>query len=555
MAFISADHNRISFGSLQFSVKFILSLFVLLHFLGCSEDESENRLQLVLSTPKVVLNESGRGEFQIALNGDGQDELNIESQPEWLNVSYASLIVSKSGIPIEISADLGLLSGRYVGSLVLTTTGGGRATLLVEYNKLATGLGISENILEFGYFEQEKSFYVENSGFQTLNWEIVNTNTLLQIEPSSGAINVGASTLVTVTIDRGALGNGTFDYTIRIKDSETQLVEQVIRINHFIEEKLLISGTVVDAEYDRINDVLVFVTSNPNEIRKYNPVSGEILSLALNMPPNAISIGQTGNFAAVGHNGRFSYIDLTTMQLERMYDVTCDANDIILAPNDWVYVFQKDYQGTEFRCVKLEDGAESLSAGGFNYYNSKAKLHPSGNYLYVANNGLSPSDFDKYDISSGPALYLYDSPYHGDFEFNGNIWIDEAGNRLFSKSRNVFDSTEEQSTDMRYDGVLEGNQMIAAMDIHSQVGKLYAILETGDGYPKVPSNSIRRYNAEFLTYQSEIQLPGFIEETQDGIGRQNASEGHFGFFNSSGTQFYILLKDTNNESWAIMIVD
>lgn len=554
MAYSYTNLKRTWFFLIQSTFTSFISFLVLFILAGCSQDENENGIDLRLSTTKVTLDQDGKGQFVLSLNGEGEYELKIESQPEWLGLLSSSMMVNKSGLPVEISAIQNLPSGTYEGTIVLTTSGGGKATLLVEFNKLPTGLGISPSVLEFGYYEQERSFSVVNDGWEITNWEIVNTNPLIHVEPSSGSLNGKSSILVTVSIDRATLGNGIFDFKINVKDDKTQVVEQLIRINHYVEEKLLISGKVEDAEYNRVNDVLVFVTSNPNEIRKYDPKSGEITSLALNMPPNAISIDREGNFAAVGHNGRFSYIDLTTMLLVRMYDVTCDASDIILAPNEWVYVFQKDYQGVEFRCVKLEDGAETLSTG-FSYYNSKAKLHPSGNYIYVANNGLTPSDFDKYDISNGPANFLYDSPYHGDFEFNGNIWIDEAGNRLFAKSRNVFDSTEEQSTDMRYDGVLEGNQMIATMDIHSQVGKLYAILETGDGYPKVPSNSIRRYNAEFLTYQSEIQLPGFIEETQDGIGRQNTSEGHFGFFNSSGTQFYVLLKDTNNESWAIITVD
>jgi len=186
--------------------------------------------------------------------------------------------------------------------------------------------------------------------------------------------------------------------------------------------------------------------------------------------------------------------------------------------------------------------------------------------LYVANNGLTPSDFDKYDITQGTATRLYDSPYHGDFDFAGNIWINESGDRLFARSRNVFDATENQATDIRYDGVLEGSQMIVAMDIHTAAKKLYAVLETGDGWPKIPGNTIGVYDVEFLTYQSAITLPGFLKGNEDEHPGFYESEGHFGFFNGNGSQFYSVVKTKSNydpydasdayfpDDWAIVTV-
>ena len=76
-------------------------------------------------------------------------------------------------------------------------------------------------------------------------------------------------------------------------------------------------------------------------------------------------------------------------------------------------------------------------------------LHPSGDYIYGADQGIFPSDIEKYDIRSGNLIYLYDSPYHGDYAMGGNLWISEDGLRIFTALGNVFRSSVNQDTDMK----------------------------------------------------------------------------------------------------------
>ncbi len=548
-------------------IRSLILFFILFIPLSCTTDENESEAGLQLSTSTLVLGENGRGEVVVSVAGKGTYTLDFTQIPEWLSVGYSNSdgSVTRNGLTLDIVADSSLLAGTYTGVITIVADGAGTISFTVDYNKQANNLAISEIGLDFGYLENELSFEVRNLGGQNFSWEIINTNSFITYEPSAGGLNSGGTTLVKATIDRGALSGDILNATVSVRSDIQQIIEQSVSINYFLEEKILLSGAVVDVEYDRINDVMIVVSTSPNQISKYDPKTGQITSLNLNMPPNCVSIGSNGTFAAVGHNARFSHVNLQTMQLEKMYEASCDASDIVLAPNNWVYVFQKEYQGSEFRCIRLSDGIETLSIG-WGYYNSKAKLHPSGKYLYIANNGLSPSDFDKYDITDGTAARLYDSPYHGDFDFAGNIWINEGGDRLFARSRNVFDATEDQATDMRYDGVLEGSQMIAAMDIHTHAKKLYAILETGDGWPKIPSNTVSIYDSEYLTYQSNITLPGFLKGKEDEHPGFYDSEGHFGFFNRNGSQFYVVVKTKSNydpydasdpyspDDWAIVTV-
>jgi len=542
-------------------VHFLSLTFLFLLFFGCTQDEEEPEVELVelsVSTTKIILNENGLGEFILSLKGDDEYEMKSVLIPDWLNLLSESILVSSEGLRLEVKAISNLAAGDYEGIIELTTSGGGKAVIAVAYKKLATSLSISEDILDFGYFENEKTFSINNGDGPTFNWEIINTNPFIQYMPASGSLNSGNSTLVKVLIDRAVLTTKVTDLEIRINNDQPQSVAQQINIDFYKEEKLLISGKVIDAEYNRDKDSLIFVSTEPNEIRKYNSKSGETVALPLNMPPNCVSVSQDGNFAAVGHNGRFSYVDLTTMQLVLMYQVTCDVSDIVLAPNYWVYAFPAEYQGTAVRCVNLDNKLESLTEDWAVYGNEKAKLHPTGQYIYTANNGVTPSDFGKLDIREGVAKYLYDSKYHGEFEFAGNLWMNENGSRLFAKSRNAFDAAEDKTTDMLYDGALEGEQFITTMDIHTVAKKLYAILETGNGYPKIPDSYIRLYDSNFLTYKSQIKLPGFLKSIENGEGQLYDSEGHFGFFDASGSQFHLLVKrraaeeELSSEDWAIV---
>ena len=50
------------------------------------------------------------------------------------------------------------------------------------------------------------------------------------------------------------------------------------------------------------------------------------------------------------------------------------------------------------------------------------------------------------------------------------------------------------------------------------------------------------YEDVFLNYTNSITLPGFLVTDGSGDGTYFKSEGHFGFFNSSGDKFFVLVR-------------
>ena len=499
--------------------------------------------------------------FTIRNAGTGYLTWELDSIPEWIEFNIQSGTLG-AGNSIELTAipnisqlEVGTVNGFLI---VATNSEEGDVTIDIELEVPALPiLTIEDSELNFNYFDETKSFYIKNTGNVSFNWSINNSDEYLSLSTLSGSLNHNDSIEVSVNIDRSNLDLNEYNTVITIENENDQAIDLPVTINHYSEEKWLIDEIIIDAEYDRINDVIISVSESPNQISKYNPVTKEITNLELKITPNCLAISLDGNFAAVGHDGYFTYVDLSTMQIAKTYAVTTDALDIILAPNNWVYVSPKGSSWDRIRCIDLTTGNEIESTGNLIHGGTKIKLHPSGDYIYGADNGLSPSDFEKYDITEGTANYLYDSPYHGDYSFNGDIWISEDGYRLFSKAKNVFNSSSNKDNDMTYSGKLVGEGNIITLDYSQNAEQIFAIISE-NAWDNQSNNLIRKYEAEYLAFQGTIELPGFLIPDGSGGGTIYNSEGFYGFFNSSGSEYYVLIKAENGSGllkpWAIVTI-
>lgn len=308
---------------------------------------------------------------------------------------------------------------------------------------------------------------------------------------------------------------------------------------------------VVDAEYNAATNRIITISANPSRLNIIDPETRDVQTIDLPQVPNAVSVRADGQYAAVGHNAWVSYVNLTAGRVERVYPVTTDAKDLVLASNGWVYVFPRADQWVSIHSLELSTGAE-YRTGGTIYAGTLVKMHPSGSYIYGANNNLSPSDFEKYDIRSGAATVMYDSPYHGDYAFGGDVWISEDGLRLFARSGNVFRSSEVRAEDMRYAGSLQGMTSVVWAMQSTAAGRVYALPGTNFG-TQTPPSELRVYDSAFLAYRGALALPQFIAP---GVGSFR-SEGRFVFSTTSGQRVYVLVKADNAsgiaQDWGLVI--
>lgn len=298
---------------------------------------------------------------------------------------------------------------------------------------------------------------------------------------------------------------------------------------------------VLDAEYSKTLDTIIVVSTTPtNAVHVYDPRSKTDISIDLPLTPTCVSVSLDGLYAAIGHDGWISYVNLTTFSVEKVISVSCDVLDIVLAGNGYVYAFPRRDQWERIRCININTEMESLHSGNYIYAGTLAKLHPNGKAIYGADNGLSPSDIEKYSIENGTAQYLYDSPYHGNYAMCGDLWISEDGFRIFTRCGNVFRSSDIREEDMVYNGSLSELDRIENLSHSLESNKVVVIPESSQFTEDNEDTEIQIYDYDFLAFENRTELPAFR------VGSSTyPAHGRFVYHNDDGSEFYVIVQADN----------
>ncbi|UWY29618.1 hypothetical protein N4T20_06675 [Flavobacterium sp. TR2] len=411
--------------------------------------------------------------------------------------------------------------------------------------------------LNFTIFNNNLVLNIENQGKTSLNYSITSSKDYVNLSKKEGVITSLNHDEIKVAVDKKNLPNGK-SYSKLYLNINNKKDSIVVSVTNFVEQKVVLNSDVVDAEFSKATNQLVYVSSSPAALNILSANTGTIESIPLQYIPTCVSISLDGKTAAVGHDAHISYINLTNKSIINTYSVSCYALDIVLANNKWAYVFPQKDQWTQLRCVNmnLQDDNEILQSGRQIYAGTKGRLHPSGKYLYGANNGLSPSDLEKYGILNGSAEYLYDSPYHGDYPMNGNLWFSEDGNRIFTRGKTVLKASELKNQDMVYNGTIsttDSYSSIEWLDHSSAKNNLYLLISAGDWMIKrLPYVYV--YNDTNLAFKKKISLEQFLVSKNESEKVFYDAEPFFVFSNSTGSNLFVIVKATGaglNKEWAI----
>ena len=460
------------------------------------------------------------------------------SQP-WLSVLPSSGYVG-AGDSVTVTARVnrqGLPPGTASANIEITSNSeDGLVSIQAQMDVPAAPiLSVVPDTLRFGYFENSATMYVRNRGNAPLSWNATGTPSYLQLSTSSGFLGAGDSAAVVISLDRTGLASGVLLGGFTIGTDALQSATVGVQVRNFVETKWLLSHNVVDAEFCRVTNRVITVGDGPSALYILDPEGRTAQSVSLAITPRCVAVSADGQHAVVGHNGYASYVDLAALTVERVYPVTTDAVDIVLPANGWFYVFPAADQWENVRCIAIATGVETLGTGSI-YAGSLARLHPSGDYIYDANNGLSPSDVEKHDIRSGTAVRLYDSPYHGDYAFSGNLWITDDGLRLIARSANVFRCSTTPGQDLIYNGNLSGAGPVAWAEQSGSAGRIFALQD--DSYLGEVPPVIRVYDSQYLGFLGTVPVPPFLVPA--GGGTFQPGKGRFLFSNAAGTRLYVL---------------
>ena len=539
----------------------MLAVVALWLFPSCNKAIQKNP-KIVVSAETLVFNGNETKELTLSLetpNFNNQDiycEYRIYDYPEWIEINQPwGSIDAENPVTLRLTSSLDNFLFPVESSMTISS----------YYGSVKVDLkGIPENIQLFHVFDtlyfpaqfDSREMLITNLGNVAMDFSIIASSNHINVLPSSGTIPVEGQSEVTVNINRDALITETHPMLY------VTVADKVDTVFLMVEKKLSLPNDVIDAEYAKPTDLLVYVGSDAT-LNIYHPEARSISSIPLSYAPLCVSVSPDGTKAVVGHDAHVTYVDLLTESVLTTNDISCDAGDIVLTDDAWTYVFPSHYSERHIHCINVSTthAPETLHTGYSIYYGTKAKLHPSGKFIYGADNGLSPSNIEKYDIQGGTAVYLYESPYHGDYGMGGNLWCDENGERLFTKVGTVFKTNEQQNMDMVYNGkiTLEGSPRgILWMEQLNVKNELYLVLENSNTYDGITYPPyVYVYNSDNLTYKTKIRIEDFFVGTEDNHTIYVANP-YFVFANSNGEELYVIIKANGSgllHEWAIQTID
>jgi hypothetical protein len=542
-----------------FITAFILASVV---FVACKKENDTNILDAVqgIKTNKPMLVTSADTLF---FNGSDEKELIITTNPFteitygiFVDINLPWLVLSKydghlktSPDTIHFSTDFSNTApGIYEGYIEIVSSVGNKNI----YIRGISGYSVPDS-LRFNPFENTKSVSIANVENKPLDYSIAFSNNYVSTTAPSGTLPAGQISAIPFTVNRTGMTTG--DYTTMVYVTVNNKTDTIhVTVESYVPQKLMLTSNVTDAEYTKAKDWLVYISGSTSKLFIYNTNTATTASVDLVYTPTCVSVSSDGSKAVVGHNGYITYVNLTTASVIQSYPVSCYALDVVLGDNNWTYVFPREDQWEKIRCINLNISAanETLHTGPSIYAGTKARMHPSGTSLYTADNGLSPSDLEKMDIQNGTATFLYDSPYHGQYEVLGDLWFSEDGSRIFTRGRNVFRTSVIKEEDMLFDGKIEldaGNARIMWLDHSSAKNNLYVI-----------SSSIHLFDNENMPYLNVFNATNLVRKQKRALEKYLSgttlyeAEPRFAFSNALGSHVFVITKTAGTqiaEQWAI----
>ena len=525
-------------------------LFTSILIISCKEDEVIIEPTLIVSEDTLFFNEEEIKTLYLSTKPASESEYQIVSHPDWVKVSPLQGIIYDNIEEIKIVSQFeSNLPGVYTGELKIMSTSGLETVALKGFVGEHTLYELADSV-NFSVFSNQQSIILKNEGNVKISFNSSSvSNGYVFLTETSGEIPVGGQGNIEININRTAMQTGSYNSMIFMNiNGRTDTIS--VKIDNIKEQKTIIESDITDAEFSRQKNELIYVSTNPLSLTIYNVANKSFDHIPLGFIPVCVSVSMDGNHAAVGHDGKVSYIDLVSKAVIKTLDVPCYIFDIALTTTGWAYAIPNDGTHIHVECINFADNTVTQSTGYTVYDRSKIKLHPSEKYIYLADNGVSPADLRKLDIQNGTADFLYDSPYHGDYASGYDLWFSEDGNRIFTKYKSVFKTSELKPLDMLYNGKITfestssySYKSMVWLDHADAKNNLY-VVATGEDYNDANSPFLYIFNATNLVFKSQIPLEKYVIPDNFGSGKFYESEPYFAFCNPTGNKVYVIAKAT-----------
>jgi len=135
-------------------------------------------------------------------------------------------------------------------------------------------------------------------------------------------------------------------------------------------------------------------------------------------------------------SGFIAVFDLDTQNQIKNIAISTDPYDLVATNSGKLVVSSGSGQWTGIYTYDVDTG-ETLGKTVIRQ-KSRLSLHPSEDWVFAANTDSSPSDIEKFDISGDSITSISDSPYHGDYRMNGDVWASPDGTYVITRGGDIF---------------------------------------------------------------------------------------------------------------------
>jgi hypothetical protein len=233
---------------------------VILALAGCKKNETESGypLQLVVSEDTVTFIGNEPTSLFISTKPAIQCDFEINSYPDWVIVNPTVGEINKDVVEIHLSPRMPTTTpGVYEGKLKIVTNAGIRNVYLhgiIGENLLYT----VPDSLNFTVFAQSQELVIRNEGNVAISYSAAASNGFVSLPVTSGNIPVGQQGHILVNANRQGMVTGTYFSKIYLTlNSKTDSV--AVSVDAFKEQKTILTTDVIDAEYARTGDLLIYL--------------------------------------------------------------------------------------------------------------------------------------------------------------------------------------------------------------------------------------------------------------------------------------------------------
>ena len=279
--------------------------------------------------------------------------------------------------------------------------------------------------------------------------------------------------------------------------------------------------------YSSSLDEIIMISSNPNQLHIYNPVTQADTAVNVPQSPVSLAISPDGNSALVGMNGQISLINLTTASTIKTLSVTISVSSAVLGTT-YAWLFTASFNPPI--AVNVTTGAV-IPPGNYGYYYSTAgALNKAGTGLYI---GENPGVQD-IDVSTGALGASSATGSSG----CAPLWLSADGARLYTGCGTILHASSTASVDLTYLRTLPAaSSTIVGLSESASSGRLAVISGNVNSYPTslTLDNEVQLFTTDYFNPAGTLQLSPFVTNT----GSYTA-HGKALFYNSASTNLYVV---------------